>query len=497
MRFESQSHQLPLVMESELDFWFPVRRIQRSARSSQGYTFARAPMGLPIRSPTPYSFADSLLNQNEIVIQREDFDPVYRGDIRPQDSSLPPGTLLLPEDLSDTEMSDVSESDEKENIPPGTLLLPEELSDTNMSDVSDSDDGESEIDELESSPAPAERLGSPFTPQRRTNTYANRMVTYDRRDRERVHAERAALATERLALEQVIAATTPRRSLRLQLGEHVRLGREGRVIHPWTNDKPRPVIDRHSYIMAVIVGAPKGEESWWADIIKQAFKDLDHLRRHGDFSDIRAGEIQLRLGVTFGEEDAARFPFSPTIFELTCSQMPHGIGNLAANLAEAKYIEESDCFNAISGYQNHMYEHIGAPGYARVGADVGELIAREIVFPAFEHSVFTTTEIDFGNVSYPLHKNLDAAFDTFELLTVLGFWNHKAGGGIEFMDGDGVMELIPGATVAIPTGTKGYRLLPIASHEKRYVFRQYCHASVLRWVAKGGSSTGTRQTRTA
>lgn len=69
-------------MESELDFWFPVRRIQRSARSSQGYTFARAPMGLPIRSPTPYSFAESLLQQNEIVMQREDFDPVYRGDVR-------------------------------------------------------------------------------------------------------------------------------------------------------------------------------------------------------------------------------------------------------------------------------------------------------------------------------------------------------------------------------------------------------------------------------
>jgi hypothetical protein len=115
-----------------------------------------------------------------------------------------------------------------------------------MTDVSDSDDGESEIDELESSPPPAEhlssspppaeRLGSPFTPQRRTNTYANRMVTYDRRDRERVREERAAVAAERLALDQALAATSPRRSLRLQLGEHLRLTREGLVIHAWTNE---------------------------------------------------------------------------------------------------------------------------------------------------------------------------------------------------------------------------------------------------------------------
>jgi hypothetical protein len=69
-------------MESELNFWFPVMRIQHSARSSQGYTFGRAAMGRPIISPTPYSFAGSLIQQNEIVLQRKDFDPVYRGDVR-------------------------------------------------------------------------------------------------------------------------------------------------------------------------------------------------------------------------------------------------------------------------------------------------------------------------------------------------------------------------------------------------------------------------------
>jgi hypothetical protein len=142
----------------------------------------------------------------------------------------------------------------------------------------------------------------------------------------------------------------------------------------------------------------------------------------------------------------------------------------------------------VPDFAPDIYNHFAAPGYARVAADVGELIAREIVFPAFQHSIFTTTEIDFCTVLAPQNKNLDAAFDTFELLTVLGFWNHKAGGGIQFTDGDGVMELVPGATVAIPSGTKGYRLLPIASHEKRYVFRQYSHAGVLRWMRKGGRS---------
>ncbi|KAJ6465538.1 hypothetical protein C8R47DRAFT_991404 [Mycena vitilis] len=75
-----------------------------------------------------------------------------------------------------------------------------------------------------------------------------------------------------------------------------------------------------------------------------------------------------------------------------------------------------------------------------------------------------------------------------EVLTVFGAWNHKTGGGILFADGDGVVELIPGASVVIPSGTKAYALMPVGLGETRYVFRQYCHAGVLRWVEKGGRS---------
>ncbi|KAJ7907848.1 hypothetical protein B0H13DRAFT_1618069, partial [Mycena leptocephala] len=73
-------------------------------------------------------------------------------------------------------------------------------------------------------------------------------------------------------------------------------------------------------------------------------------------------------------------------------------------------------------------------------------------------------------------------------LTVLGFWNHKECGGIQFFGGEGVVELIPGATIAVPAGTMAYKLLPVAPHERRYIFRQYCHAGVFRWLEKGGRS---------
>ncbi|KAJ7727501.1 hypothetical protein B0H14DRAFT_2284124, partial [Mycena olivaceomarginata] len=73
-------------------------------------------------------------------------------------------------------------------------------------------------------------------------------------------------------------------------------------------------------------------------------------------------------------------------------------------------------------------------------------------------------------------------------ITVIGSWDPRKGGGIMFWDDDALIELIPGATVLFPAGTKHYSLVAVAPHETQYVFRQYCHAGVLRWVEKGGRS---------
>jgi hypothetical protein len=123
-----------------------------------------------------------------------------------------------------------------------------------------------------------------------------------------------------------------------------------------------------------------------------------------------------------------------------------------------------------------------------VRSKVDELISREIVFPAYQHSVFTTTEISFGHAPSPAWKNIMTAFDTMEAITVLGSWDPRKGGGIMFWHDGTMLELIPGATVLFPAGTKNYSLVAIAPHETRYVFRQYCHAGVLRWIEKGGRS---------
>ncbi|KAJ7825683.1 hypothetical protein B0H13DRAFT_1657876, partial [Mycena leptocephala] len=108
--------------------------------------------------------------------------------------------------------------------------------------------------------------------------------------------------------------------------------------------------------------------------------------------------------------------------------------------------------------------------------------------PAFQNSVFTTSEISFGDAPSPVRKNTQAAFDTLEAVTVVGNWDHKTGGGILFPEDESVVQLKPGATVLYPSGTKRFSWVAIAPHEKRYFFRQFCHAGVLRWIEKGGRS---------
>ncbi|KAJ6513591.1 hypothetical protein C8R47DRAFT_1206908 [Mycena vitilis] len=488
-----------------LDSWYPVVRTQRTTRSSQdGYIFAMAPMGRPIIRTT-YSLADVLAVENELLIEREDTDAVYRGEKKPGGDPL--GAITL-QDLHDIIMSD---ADEGESEVSSEDVVMSDAEDVVMVDAHDggseasSGGTDSDIDELASSPAPPSSSTPASSPapddvvsSEECSTVPvpatpRRPITYSRRDRERYSARREQTFSEHVAaqeaqmLENVAAyweaeeqaATvaeppSPRRSPRLNhppSTAHEELKREGVAFHPWIDDKPRAVIDPATYVLGVIVGAPKGEGEWWANIIDEGAKVLDRASRNADFHNLAEGQRRLRLGVAFGEEEAA----------------PHGITNLEANLKEIHRMETEEPLAAIAAYQNHIYRQFAERGHAHVTSLVAELIRREIAFPSYKHSIFTTTEIQLGG-DLDTFKNTNVAFNTWELLTFIGSWDSKTGGGIHFSDQEGLVEVVPGATIAFLSGAKSYTLMPIAAHETRYIVRQYVHASVLRWVQKGGRS---------
>ncbi|KAJ7933049.1 hypothetical protein B0H13DRAFT_1592646 [Mycena leptocephala] len=118
----------------------------------------------------------------------------------------------------------------------------------------------------------------------------------------------------------------------------------------------------------------------------------------------------------------------------------------------------------------------------------GELDNRHIAFPAFPRSIFTTSEIIFRDAPMTSQKNRDAAFDTMEVLTALGSYDHTKGGHVIFWDDGDIVEFPVGATLIYPAGTKRISFTAVGKGEHQHFFRQFCHAGVLRWVAKGGRS---------
>jgi hypothetical protein len=67
-------------MSRTLD-WFPHTPIKRELRSAGAYTFTAQAPGPRIRAVQSYVFGDLLKFQNAVITQREDSDPVYRGEV--------------------------------------------------------------------------------------------------------------------------------------------------------------------------------------------------------------------------------------------------------------------------------------------------------------------------------------------------------------------------------------------------------------------------------
>ncbi|KAJ7687064.1 hypothetical protein B0H14DRAFT_2421890 [Mycena olivaceomarginata] len=75
-----------------------------------------------------------------------------------------------------------------------------------------------------------------------------------------------------------------------------------------------------------------------------------------------------------------------------------------------------------------------------------------------------------------------------EAVTALGAYNHTKGGHVISWDDHAMIELPAGATVLVPAGAKHMSFAPVGPNETRYLLRQFCHASVFRWVHKRGHS---------
>ncbi|KAJ7115651.1 hypothetical protein C8R43DRAFT_1138108 [Mycena crocata] len=464
----------------------------------------------------------ALTHHNELVMQREDEDPVYRGDVAPElsCSKIPqPARWELPQpESSDGELSVTllsSDLPELTDTERATSPLPE---------LTDTESASSPAPSVRAS-SPSEQLTNPTTPST-IRARRPRLTTYSRADKKRVHEERVAKAkadaqakrdaaaaqrkakhdaeeAKRKAKRDIAEAKRKatakrqiqralrraqfplptRRSRRLRQGRAGDLGeggalraeellREGHQLHKWIDNLPRPLIDRDGKVMAVVAGAPKGDEVFWADVNKTATRDLTRLSLRGDFTRFGEAESVFQFGVGFG----LLYPAPQYIRE-----------RVPVNRKELKYIKESVSFKAMSAYMNHLYRQIAPAAYTDISCKVGELVDRRIILPPFSNSVFTTGEISFCDAPALSRKNFDSSPGTLEAICSVGQYDYNTGGFCHFWDDEGMIEVPPGTTILFPAG-KRYSFMPVGKGEKRYLFRQFCNAGVVRWIEKDGMS---------
>ncbi|KAJ7675299.1 hypothetical protein B0H17DRAFT_1140374 [Mycena rosella] len=414
--------------------WYMVEG--RRGRSTDRYNFAMQAPGPPILSKQPYAFVDALLHENQLVMRREDEDPVYRGEIRPEHSSA------------------------------------------YLDAIKECANQEEEQDELDfptppSTPSPSrERHSAPVTPGLLPLSLSPTVS-------ELASFHRFCLSAAKKAFEAA-ARSHRRKSARLNQARvsdndmgvwtAEQLVRMGHILHDRDSDALTPVIDKRQYVMAVISGPPKGQSIWWGLNTQHATKIMESLRRNRDCCSLFPNEeSRVHFGVGFGRHGA----------------VPYRILQKSANFREIAFIQCSGAFAAILAYQNHKFtlgnlKLLTLDTYLQPTLDldqrnkVEDLKKLTGIGTPFTNSVFTTSEISFGDAPDLSAKNLDATFYDMEAVTAYGSWANKE--GLMLWDDDAVIPLRAGSTVLFPAGTKRFSFTAANPGEQRFFFRQFCNA---------------------
>ncbi|KAK7042095.1 hypothetical protein R3P38DRAFT_3178668 [Favolaschia claudopus] len=308
-----------------------------------------------------------------------------------------------------------------------------------------------------------------------------RLITYAKRDRQRYGREAAVHKANIKKATAVRQAAPRRRKTPRGVKKPTRLSRRQRrptaeADLPAPNDvielddrNPSPVLDCRDVVMTVVAPTPVCGPIVWDLNIKVGNTHFERLFLAADApTSYGFYETCVSIGLTVG-------PHWPGVHTITADP---------AIASEVKSIMSTGVFQQASILHNQLYQQYAARSFAHAFSMVDQLRARKIGNTPFINSVFTSAEFGFCDAPSVLHRKPDVAFETWEAVTVYG--DFASGGRLALGDEDKEVQLYPGFTFLIPSAIKRYRVTPVGKGEKIYLFRQFCHAGVFRWMEKGG-----------
>ncbi|KAJ7637528.1 hypothetical protein DFH06DRAFT_1002235 [Mycena polygramma] len=127
--------------------------------------------------------------------------------------------------------------------------------------------------------------------------------------------------------------------------------------------------------------------------------------------------------------------------------------------------------------------------YAQQDTQVQAIMAHDSVTPAFEGSVFTTAQFNFGNGMSLLRRDTYDEFGSIRAITVLGNFNPDNSSWFLYWQDDEedriAMRCPPGTTLLVPTNVVRCAFTAIERGETRYLLQQSFNAALGRWVEQG------------
>ncbi|KAF7294626.1 hypothetical protein MIND_00999200 [Mycena indigotica] len=253
------------------------------------------------------------------------------------------------------------------------------------------------------------------------------------------------------------------------------LRRKYQVLNAYPNAVlPTPFVDSEDLVVSVMLRGPSRKKPKWTSACAELAHVLDVIApRAFGLSGGRA-----RWGVTFAFDDQK---YKKSILTLKQQALTYRSRDLTTDAT----------LEWIAAYQNHALEQFYPNVKSAMLVLVDELKAHGFSTP-FPGSAFSTCEfrdLTRAPMTTP-QKQWQVRFCDIQALTVLGHWNGEMGGHL-ILHGEGrIVKVKPGDTFLLPAGAQAYTFVPVRAQvgERQYVFSQFFHASVARWVEKGGKT---------
>ncbi|KAJ6459359.1 hypothetical protein C8R47DRAFT_994720 [Mycena vitilis] len=178
--------------------------------------------------------------------------------------------------------------------------------------------------------------------------------------------------------------------------------------------------------------------------------------------------------------------------------MPHRAVHTHDTWSLLNAVVASDALQVLAAYQNcksslnlcqpeltvgqDLLKRFAPRVFAYQRSQLDRLWDHSALLPPFERSAFSTAEFAFGNVALRATPQPYDVIHGLRAITVLG----TSTTCICVVPSDNLaIRCPPGTTILIAGCVKGYYFSTVGEGEKRYLFQQFFHAGVQRWIDRG------------